>query len=219
LKPPQGAGNDYQKDLQFRKLNAVKDVIETKVLRGGHVCIVPNFDVVVGDVMLVDTGDKIVADGVMVDGHHLVRAGARARAAVLVGWRFVLGSSAGRMQPADCACACAALSLASATDVMSPHLPPSPPPCPQVVDEASLTGESDPIKKSPDEDPWCRSGTQVSEGSGRLLVVAVGPQSEWGKTMALVGQAGDEDTPLQEKLADMAAAIGKVGGGGGNSGT
>lgn len=30
-----------------------------------------------------------------------------------------------------------------------------------VVDEASLTGESDPIKKS-EEDPWCRSGTQVS---------------------------------------------------------
>ena len=101
--------------------------------------------------MLIDTGDKIVADGVMVDGHSLV------------------------------------------------------------VDEASLTGESDPIKKSPDEDPWCRSGTQVSEGSGRVLVVAVGQQSEWGKTMALVGEAGGEDTPLQEKLADMAAAIGKVG--------
>ena len=30
-----------------------------------------------------------------------------------------------------------------------------------VVDEASLTGESDPIKKN-EEDPWCRSGTQVS---------------------------------------------------------
>jgi hypothetical protein len=29
--------------------------------------------------------------------------------------------------------------------------------------------------------------------------------------MALVGGAGSEDTPLQEKLADMAAAIGKVG--------
>jgi hypothetical protein len=56
--------------------------------------------------------------------------------------------------------------------------------------------------------PW-----QVSEGSGRVLVVAVGLQSEWGKTMALVGGAGSEDTPLQEKLADMAAAIGKVGGG------
>lgn len=35
-------------------------------------------------------------------------------------------------------------------------------------------GESDPIKKSPDEDPWVRSGTQVSEGSGRLLIIATG---------------------------------------------
>jgi Ca2+-transporting ATPase len=72
-------------------------------------------------------------------------------------------------------------------------------------------GESDPIKKDVQEDPWCRSGTQVSEGTGRVLVVAVGEQSEWGKTMALVGEAGSEDTPLQEKLADMAAAIGKIG--------
>lgn len=33
-----------------------------------------------------------------------------------------------------------------------------------VIDEASLTGEADPVKKSSDKDPWCRSGTQV----GRL---------------------------------------------------
>jgi len=33
-----------------------------------------------------------------------------------------------------------------------------------VIDEASLTGESDPIKKNPEEDPWCRSGTQVRAG-------------------------------------------------------
>lgn len=29
--------------------------------------------------------------------------------------------------------------------------------------------------------------------------------------MQLVGNAGSEDTPLQEKLADLAAAIGKIG--------
>jgi Ca2+-transporting ATPase len=52
---------------------------------------------------------------------------------------------------------------------------------------------------------------QISEGSGRILVVATGTQSEWGKTMQLVGNAGSEDTPLQEKLADLAAAIGKIG--------
>lgn len=35
--------------------------------------VIPNTDVVVGDVMIIDTGDKIIADGIMVDGHHLVR--------------------------------------------------------------------------------------------------------------------------------------------------
>eukprot|EP00879_Flechtneria_rotunda_P003828 GHRR01004068.1.p1 GENE.GHRR01004068.1~~GHRR01004068.1.p1 ORF type:complete len:993 (+),score=315.28 GHRR01004068.1:1703-4681(+) len=113
--------------------------------------VIKNTELVVGDVYLINMGDKVVADGIMLDGYHLV------------------------------------------------------------IDEASLTGESDPIKKYPEEDPWVRSGTQVSEGSGRLLVVAVGQQSEWGKTMALVGGAGSEDTPLQEKLADLAAAIGKIG--------
>ena len=30
-----------------------------------------------------------------------------------------------------------------------------------VVDESSLTGEAEPIKKDRVEDPWVRSGTQV----------------------------------------------------------
>ncbi len=34
-----------------------------------------------------------------------------------------------------------------------------------VVDEASLTGESDPVKKGPGDEPWVRSGTQVRPGS------------------------------------------------------
>ena len=43
-----------------------------------------------------------------------------------------------------------------------------------------------------------------------MLVIAVGEDSEWGRTMAMV--VGDTpDTPLQEKLTDLAAAISKVG--------
>ena len=51
---------------------------------------------------------------------------------------------------------------------------------------------------------------QVTEGSGRIVVTAVGEDSEWGRTMAMVmGQSGE--TPLQETLARLAANIGKVG--------
>jgi P-type Ca2+ transporter type 2C len=51
---------------------------------------------------------------------------------------------------------------------------------------------------------------QATEGSGEVLVIAVGEDSEWGRTMAMV-QGDSEDTPLQEALAVLAAAIGKVG--------
>lgn len=51
---------------------------------------------------------------------------------------------------------------------------------------------------------------QVTEGSGAVLVVAVGENSEWGKTMALV-RTESADTPLQDSLGSLAAAIGKLG--------
>lgn len=54
-------------------------------------------------------------------------------------------------------------------------------------------------------------GLQVSEGSGKILVLAVGDNSEWGKTISLVTHSGDEQTPLQEKLAHVAATVGKIG--------
>ena len=56
-----GAGNDFQKDKQFRKLNAQKDMVEVTVVRGGSNKLVPNTDVVVGDVLVLATGDKVTA--------------------------------------------------------------------------------------------------------------------------------------------------------------
>lgn len=43
-----------------------------------------------------------------------------------------------------------------------------------------------------------------------MLITAVGRESEWGKTMALV-QGESPETPLQISLGSLAAAIGKVG--------
>ncbi|KAI1715124.1 e1-E2 ATPase domain-containing protein [Ditylenchus destructor] len=57
------------------------------------------------------------------------------------------------------------------------------------LDESSLTGESDHIKKSPEKDPILLSGTHVMEGSGKMIVVAVGINSQTGIIMSLLGAA------------------------------
>ncbi len=48
-------------------------------MRGGRECLVTNTDVVVGDVLVLDTGDKLVADGVAVEAFGLVIDEARPR--------------------------------------------------------------------------------------------------------------------------------------------
>uniref|UniRef100_A0A915Q3G6 Calcium-transporting ATPase n=1 Tax=Setaria digitata TaxID=48799 RepID=A0A915Q3G6_9BILA len=55
------------------------------------------------------------------------------------------------------------------------------------VDESSLTGESDLIRKSPDGDPVLLSGTHAMEGSGKMVITAVGINSQTGIIMALLG--------------------------------
>uniref|UniRef100_A0A915I7G9 P-type Ca(2+) transporter n=1 Tax=Romanomermis culicivorax TaxID=13658 RepID=A0A915I7G9_ROMCU len=57
------------------------------------------------------------------------------------------------------------------------------------VDESSLTGESDHIKKGVDNDPMLFSGTHVMEGSGKMLTTAVGVNSATGIIMTLLGAA------------------------------
>lgn len=67
------------------------------------------------------------------------------------------------------------------------------------VDESSLTGESDHVKKGLDSDPMLLSGTHVMEGSGRMVVVAVGVNSQAGIIFTLLGAAQSEDD-AQKKI-------------------
>uniref|UniRef100_A0A8C1LVX9 Calcium-transporting ATPase n=1 Tax=Cyprinus carpio TaxID=7962 RepID=A0A8C1LVX9_CYPCA len=60
------------------------------------------------------------------------------------------------------------------------------------IDESSLTGESDHVRKSLEKDPMLLSGTHVMEGSGRMVVTAVGLNSQTGIIFTLLG-AGSED--------------------------
>uniref|UniRef100_F6WCS9 Calcium-transporting ATPase n=1 Tax=Ornithorhynchus anatinus TaxID=9258 RepID=F6WCS9_ORNAN len=54
------------------------------------------------------------------------------------------------------------------------------------VDESSLTGESELVRKSPRRDPMLLSGTFVVEGSGKMLVTAVGLNSQTGIILTLL---------------------------------
>uniref|UniRef100_A0AAQ4RKU4 Calcium-transporting ATPase n=1 Tax=Gasterosteus aculeatus aculeatus TaxID=481459 RepID=A0AAQ4RKU4_GASAC len=66
------------------------------------------------------------------------------------------------------------------------------------IDESSLTGESDQVRKSLEKDPMLLSGTHVMEGSGRMVVSAVGLNSQTGIIFTLLG-AGDHDEEKKVK--------------------
>lgn len=63
--------NDWKKEKQFRKLNDKKDDREVQVVRNGIQQQISIFDLVVGDVALLNTGDVIPADGIFIEGHNL----------------------------------------------------------------------------------------------------------------------------------------------------
>ncbi|KAM8972875.1 plasma membrane calcium-transporting ATPase 1 isoform 5-T5 [Pelodytes ibericus] len=61
------------------------------------------------------------------------------------------------------------------------------------IDESSLTGESDHVKKTPERDPLLLSGTHVMEGSGKMVVTAIGVNSQTGIIFTLLGASENEE--------------------------
>ena len=157
--------NDYRREKQFVVLNAKKEDRQVKAVRSGKSIMISVFDVMVGDVLHLESGDSVPADGILINGH-----GVR-------------------------------------------------------CDESSATGESDAMRKTAGQEVWNRiedgvatskldpfiiSGSKVLEGVGTYLVTSVGVNSSFGKIMMDL-QTGDDDTPLQKKLANMANWIGYLG--------
>uniref|UniRef100_H2USS9 Calcium-transporting ATPase n=1 Tax=Takifugu rubripes TaxID=31033 RepID=H2USS9_TAKRU len=67
------------------------------------------------------------------------------------------------------------------------------------IDESSLTGESDHVRKTQEKDPMLLSGTHVMEGSGKMVVTAVGVNSQTGIIFTLLGSAEEDDDEEEEK--------------------
>ena len=66
------------------------------------------------------------------------------------------------------------------------------------IDEAILTGESEPVNKATDETAFM--GTTVLTGRGLMQVLHTGPATELGKIAASLQEHIEEDTPLQRRL-------------------
>ncbi|KAK0572092.1 hypothetical protein LWI29_033831 [Acer saccharum] len=63
--------SDYRQSLQFQNLNDEKRNIHLEVIRGGRRVEVSIYDLVVGDVVPLNIGDQVPADGVVISGHSL----------------------------------------------------------------------------------------------------------------------------------------------------
>jgi len=155
-----GGVNSFQnwsKDKEFQSLTALSADRQCTVRRNAQDVSVSAYEVVVGDIVVMESGDFISCDGVLVKGSGIV------------------------------------------------------------VDESSVTGESAPVEKGcPDSptgkfDALLQSGTFVKDGSGFMLVTHVGKSSKMGKLHEQIENAEMEETPLQERLDEMAGQIGKVG--------
>ncbi|KAK7278934.1 hypothetical protein RJT34_23973 [Clitoria ternatea] len=142
--------SDYQQSLQFRDLDKEKKKIFVQVTRDGKRQKVSIYDLVVGDIVHLSTGDQVPADGVYISGYSLV------------------------------------------------------------IDESSLTGESEPVNID-ERRPFLLSGTKVQDGQGKMIVTTVGMRTEWGKLMETLSEGGEDETPLQVKLHGVATIIGKIG--------
>ena len=63
--------NDYRREQQFVALNEKKVDRQVKAIRSGKSVLISVFDVMVGDVLHLESGDSVPADGILISGHGI----------------------------------------------------------------------------------------------------------------------------------------------------
>ncbi len=143
-----------------KAMEALKNMVtaRAKVIRDGRVMELEASMVVPGDLLVLEEGDMVTADGRLVHADNLA------------------------------------------------------------VVEASLTGESQPVDKNPavlhdvdiplgDRLNMVFMGTTVVRGNGRAIVTATGNGTEMGGVSALLEEAGNDETPLEKRLAALGRSL------------
>jgi Ca2+ transporting ATPase len=121
------SGNNWVKEQQFKKLNAIASRKNVNVIRNGEVRNIDVEELLVGDIQIVETGEIISVDGLLIESHDII------------------------------------------------------------ADESSMTGEPIGIKKHVPTwkdgeavNPFLISSSKILEGTGKMVVLAIGEHSQYG---------------------------------------
>jgi Ca2+-transporting ATPase len=188
--------NDYKKEKQFQKLNSKKEEREIKVTRDGKIQLISIFDLVVGDVVHMEPGDIIAADGIVVSSHNLhcdeSSATGETDAITKIPYEDILKSAAVAQKKAS--------TNSTEATINEDDL--------EIIQDMILSNKKVPFQKH--TDPFILSGSSVLEGVGEYIVTSVGESSFFGKILMNL-RTESKPTPLQKKLAQIASRIAKVG--------
>ncbi|KAF7684366.1 Calcium-transporting ATPase 2 [Astathelohania contejeani] len=146
-----GTVNEYSQEALFHKLDIKKNTYDVKTYDNYVYDTREVQDIVVGDIVYLETGDVIPADCVMIT---------------------------------DGCVKC---------------------------DESMLTGESEPVIKSKNEDPFLVSGTYLIEGSVKAIVICVGINSVKGRIIAQM-HVTKPKTPLEKNLIKLSSDMARYSG-------
>lgn len=176
---------------KFRVLTAINEDQPVKVRRNGKVMEVPRRDVVVGDIILVETGDEVPADAVLVEAVNL-----QIDESSLTGEPLTSKSvtDAQSQQSADTASQLSSLNLQHSADAIIQH--------------SSLNTQHS--SEAYPKNVILRS-TMVMNGRGTAIVTSVGDSTEIGKVATEATEATQTKTPLNLQLDKLAKLISKVG--------
>lgn len=176
---------------KFRVLTAINEDQPVKVRRDGKVMEVPRRDVVVGDIILVETGDEVPADAVLVEAVNL-----QIDESSLTGEPLTSKSvtDAQSQQSTDTASQLSSLNLQHSADAIIQH--------------SSLNTQHS--SEAYPKNVILRS-TMVMNGRGTAIVTRVGDSTEIGKVATEATEATQTKTPLNLQLDKLAKLISKVG--------
>lgn len=176
---------------KFRVLTTINEDQPVKVRRDGKVMRVPRRDVVVGDIILVETGDEIPADAVLVEAVNL-----QIDESSLTGEPLTSKSVTDEQgqQAADAASQHSTLNFQHSAFAASQH--------------SSLNTQHS--SEAYPKNVILRS-TMVMNGHGTAIVTRVGDSTEIGKVATEATEATQTKTPLNIQLGKLAKLISKVG--------